>query len=1048
MSQPKISGVTIRFRLSALTCGLLLAAIALFATATFVEVRRSSIAAASTRVKSVTGQLAAQSTLNQAQLRTQLRLLAERPIIRAYLSHPTVDPFDSTWVALESLRDAEGRVAAAELWSADGARTNVSWSTLKVPPPLAPRALIALLGDQPVTTSPMVLAGDSVAFAIIARVGREKSPAGYLVTWRRVASAQSRVAGIIGPDARLLIGNARGDVWTDLERVLPAPSMDFTGADTAVRIIQDQGRAQLAAAAVIPGTPWAVIVELPRSFAMAESVEFLRALTLVGVFVLLIGAIGVWMISGIFTTPLASLAEAAAALSEGDYSRRVDVARHDEIGVLAGAFNTMTESIAAGGRALHEKVRELATSDERYRLLFHSNPHPMWVFDLASLRFLAVNDAAVQKYGFSREEFLAMSLHEIRPAEDATRLMHSQVLQPVDLYEPEMGQHRTKDGRFLWVELSARSLTFDGRAARLVLAHDVTERRKAERELHATQLRLQHVIASSSAVIYSARISTGKPALDWISENVTRILGYSAEETCVPGWWESHMHPDDLPEVVDESGRIAMQDAIREYRLRDRDGQYRWIRDELRVLRDASGNATEVVGAWLDITDQRMLEDQFRQAQKLEAVGRLAGGLAHDFNNLLTVILGECDLALASMTERDPLVAPLEEIRKAGQRASHLTSQLLMFSRRQLVEPKVVSFNDLAGDMNSMLRRLIGEDIDLTTRLSADAGLVRADRGQMEQVLVNLVINARDAMPQGGSLLVETRNVRLDHEYARTHAGVTPGDYVMLAVSDTGMGMSTTVQAHLFEPFFTTKAPGKGTGLGLATCYAIVRRFDGHIGVYSEPGKGTVIKVYIPAVHNMDAETSLSTTADAKMGRETILLVEDEAQVRAVAARMLRARGFVVLEAGDGEAALQLLEGHPGHVDLLLTDVVLPKMGGRVLAEHVVAMRPDIRVLFASGYTEDVILHHRLLQRGIALLHKPFSSDSLVSKVRETLDRPAESDEGDDAEVASSPYLDHATPVAPTSDSRPRPAINLAADRSPPGNGSGRLDASTQQLPS
>jgi two-component system, cell cycle sensor histidine kinase and response regulator CckA len=277
---------------------------------------------------------------------------------------------------------------------------------------------------------------------------------------------------------------------------------------------------------------------------------------------------------------------------------------------------------------------------------------------------------------------------------------------------------------------------------------------------------------------------------------------------------------------------------------------------------------------------------------------------------------------------------------------------------------------------------------------------------------------------------------------------VTPGDYVMLAVSDTGMGMSTTVQAHLFEPFFTTKAPGKGTGLGLATCYAIVRRFDGHIGVYSEPGKGTVMKVYLPAVHHVEADAALSVNTDAKVGRETILLVEDEAQVRAVAARMLRARGFVVLEAGDGEAALQLLQAHPGDVDLLLTDVVLPKMGGRVLAEHVVAMRPNIRVLFASGYTEDVILHHRLLKRGIALLHKPFSSDSLVGKVRETLDRPPEPEDPDEAEISTSPYLDHATPVTPTTESRPRPASNVAADRQALSGGPPRIDSPTPRLPS
>jgi two-component system cell cycle sensor histidine kinase/response regulator CckA len=391
------------------------------------------------------------------------------------------------------------------------------------------------------------------------------------------------------------------------------------------------------------------------------------------------------------------------------------------------------------------------------------------------------------------------------------------------------------------------------------------------------------------------------------------------------------------------------------------------------------------VSTWTDITEQRSLEEQFRQSQKMEAVGRLAGGVAHDFNNLLTVIMAESELALSGGTTQETL-ASLDQIKKAAERAAMLTRQLLTFSRRQLIEPVTLCLNDVVVEVEKLVARLVGENVQLTVRKGLDLGFATADSGHMEQVLVNLVVNARDAMPEGGSLIIETENVRLGQEYADLHPWVVPGDFVMLAVSDTGEGMTDDVKQHIFEPFFTTKPLGKGTGLGLATCYAIVRQFEGHIAVYSEVGVGTTMRVYLPRVVPPGGEAEQRPVSVIPAGTETILLVEDEANVRRVTARMLVARGYSVLEAGNAEEALEMIRFDAGHVDLLLTDVILPKMGGRELAERVRTARPKIRVLFTSGYSDDVILQNRLLEHGISLLQKPFTSEALAHKVREALD--------------------------------------------------------------
>jgi nitrogen-specific signal transduction histidine kinase/CheY-like chemotaxis protein len=395
-----------------------------------------------------------------------------------------------------------------------------------------------------------------------------------------------------------------------------------------------------------------------------------------------------------------------------------------------------------------------------------------------------------------------------------------------------------------------------------------------------------------------------------------------------------------------------------------------------------------MVGVAQDITERRTLEQQLRQSQRMEAIGRLAGGVAHDFNNLLTVIIGNTELLLKQVARGEPMWEDLKEISTASQRAATLTAQLLAFSRKQVLTPRILHLNTLVTDSSTMLRRLIGEDVELVTRLGVDLNLVRVDPGQMVQVIMNLAINARDAMPTGGKLTIETANAELDEAYARRHVAMVPGRYVMLAVSDTGVGMDATTQSRIFEPFFTTKELGKGTGLGLSTVYGIVKQSGGNIWVYSEPGQGTVFKIYLPrADETTDSKESSGRVSGQDLGgTETVLLVEDEDVVRNLVRSILERHGYAVLGAADGTEAMRLLARHLGRVDLLLTDVVIPQMSGPELAEQVVASHPEVGLLYMSGYTDNAIVHHGVLDAGLAFIQKPFTPEALLRKVREVLD--------------------------------------------------------------
>ncbi|MBZ0115853.1 MAG: PAS domain S-box protein, partial [Sandaracinaceae bacterium] len=522
----------------------------------------------------------------------------------------------------------------------------------------------------------------------------------------------------------------------------------------------------------------------------------------------------------------------------------------------------------------------------------------------------------------------------------------------------------------------------------LVHGRDVTERNRAQAAAHERERAYSLVLQNLSGMAY--RFSITQETWLLVTEGCEPLLGYTKDEL-VQGRGPA------LPDLVSPEDRSSVRERREaavlsgkpyslEHRVQTRAGKTRWVLDVGRGVRNAGG-ALVVEGFMTDVTSRKRLEEELTHSQRLDGLGRLAGGIAHDFNNLLAAMLGYASIVLEDLPAGSPSRDDVQQIVDAANRAAELTRQLLAFARKQVIQPRALDLGEVVLGLDRLRRRVLREDIELVTRPCPDLWPVQADPSQIEQVLLNLAVNARDAMPAGGTLTIETCNATFDSDYAESHAAIPAGEYVMLAVSDTGVGMEPEILRHVFEPFFTTKDVGRGTGLGLATCYGIVAQAGGHILVYSEPGRGTTFKIYLPrGASSGVVEARAAAEVRSSEGTETILVVEDHPMLRDVSARALRAQGYRVLIAAHGADALRVLEAEPGRVDLLLTDVVMPSMGGHELADRVRALCPGIRVLYVSGYTDNSVIQHGVPQSGVAFLAKPFTPAVLCAKVREVLD--------------------------------------------------------------
>jgi PAS domain S-box-containing protein len=622
----------------------------------------------------------------------------------------------------------------------------------------------------------------------------------------------------------------------------------------------------------------------------------------------------------------------------------------------------------------------LRASEARYRLLFERSSRAIVMIDPTTRRVLLANPTASRMTGQLPAALHRLALKDLHPQLEWRRLeplyARAFVEGALDAHECQV---RIRDGEPRVAVVTGMLTDFDGRDALMLEFRDVTETRRVEEALRLAEARLRSVVAASPIVLFAVdrdgvfTLSEGQ-GLKRLGLEPGQVVGLSAYEVY-----------RQQPEIVQSLKRaLEGEERTAVVTVAGLDFETHYS-----PLRDADDQVVGVIGVATDVTERHRLEDQLRQAQRMEAIGRLAGGVAHDFNNLLAAMLGHSELMMGRLEAGHPLRRNVEEIQKAASRGAMLTRQLLAFGRKEVLAMKVLDVNAVVVGMEGMLRRLIGEDIELATFPAAIPAAVRADRGQLEQVILNLVVNARDAMPQGGKVTIEVRHAVLDAAYASQHPTVRAGPYVLLSVTDTGRGMDAETLEHVFEPFFTTKERGKGTGLGLATVYGIVEQSDGHVTAYSEPEVGSTFKVYLPPAEVAAIELDDPVPpGPAPGGTETILFVEDEDAVRATAREVLESNGYTVIEARDGIEALEQSERHPGEIQLLVSDVVMPRMGGGELAQKLTAARPGLRVLFISGYPDDALVRHGVVEHGSSLLQKPFALADFVRKVREVLDTP------------------------------------------------------------
>jgi len=655
----------------------------------------------------------------------------------------------------------------------------------------------------------------------------------------------------------------------------------------------------------------------------------------------------------------------------------------------------MVKVIQCSIRDITERKRaegELRQANAFLDSIIENIPNMVFLKDARDLRYVRFNHAGEELLGRSRGEVLGKNNRDLWPAPlaDYYEAKDREVLRQLDVVDIPEEPIQTKD-RGERVLHTKKVPLFDpeGEPEYLLgISEDITESKRSADAIRNLSSRLEAILSAVPEILMEV---DNDKVYTWANETGKKFFGADVLGKRAADFFVGEQDTYEVVRPIFEGS----QDAVYTESLqRRRDGEARLLAWWCRSLTDSQGNVKGALSSGRDITEirraeaeRRRLEEQLQVSQKMEAIGSLAGGVAHDFNNLLCVLLSYTEFALRAVRQGDPMREDLLAVKRAGERAATLTRQLLAFSRKQVLQPVPLILNDVASAMERMLRRILGEDIDYVQALAPDLGVVRADQGQIEQVFMNLVVNARDAMPEGGQLTIATSNVEIDEDFAEFEEPVRMGPYVQLAVTDTGSGIDEQTKARIFEPFFTTKEKGKGTGLGLSTVHGIVRQSGGCISVESELGKGTTFRIYLPREQEAAATLAKEPAAERQSkGNETILLVEDEEELRRVAHRALEAEGYSVLSAADGEEALGISEQYAGDIQLLLTDVVMPRMGGRVLAQKLAKQRPALAVLFISGYTDDAMLYHGVLEAGIHLLGKPFTSTGLTQKVREVLD--------------------------------------------------------------
>ncbi len=740
-----------------------------------------------------------------------------------------------------------------------------------------------------------------------------------------------------------------------------------------------------------------VSVGIPKSVAFSGvDIALRRNLISLGIIAAL-ALLSAWVAGDLLVLRrLNPILSATKRIGAGDLGARTEIRYgKGELSQLAFAFDQMAGSLEQRESERKRTEEALQRSETKFRELTELLPQVVFEIDLSG-NVTFGNREAFNSFGYTQDDFdKGLNVSQMLIPEDCDRVKRDiqRMLNGEKSRGPEYTAKR-KDGSTFPILVYSSPIIHENKPEGLRgIIIDLTEAKRAEEALRESEARFRDLYDHAPLGYHEYDV---EGRITNVNRTDLEMLGYTAEEMIGQFMWKFNVEEEIAREQILAKLAGALppgRNLERTYRRKDGTTFPALIED--RLILDKKGQIKGIRCTIQDITERERaeeektaLEEQLRQSQKMEAIGQLAGGIAHDFNNLLTVIKGYSQLSLLELNEGNPLRGNIEEIQKASGRAADLTRQLLAFSRRQVMEMKVVDLKTILQDLEKMLRRVIGEDIELIMELPDDLEKVKIDPGQMEQVIINLAVNAKDAMPNGGALIIGLANEELDERYARSHASVIPGRYVSLSVSDTGIGMNPEVRERLFEPFFTTKEKGKGTGLGLSTVYGIVKQSGGDIRVYSEPGQGTTFKIYLPRVDEPLEELRQKTRGEELPGgNETVLLVEDDEEVRKVALQILQKLGYRVFEASRGEEASLICEGYAGPIHLMLTDVVMPGMDGRELAERMMAIRKKMRVLYMSGYADNAITHHGALNEGVNFIQKPFTMEGLSRKVREVLDK-------------------------------------------------------------